>query len=49
MNDLIVWEIAEEHDNCTVQILRNPQTGELSIGWWENGGKNVPSANNERE
>ena len=28
-----VWKVEEEHDNCFVQILRNPQTGELSIGW----------------
>lgn len=26
----------EIHTNCTVQILRNVATGELSVGWWEN-------------
>ena len=24
------------HPNCTVQIWRNSQTGEESIGWWPN-------------
>ena len=23
-------------ENCTVQILENTVTGELSIGWWKN-------------
>ena len=29
-----VYDIAEVHHNCTVQILRNSVTGEQSIGWW---------------
>jgi hypothetical protein len=24
------------HPNCTVQELRNTETGEASFGWWEN-------------
>ena len=24
------------HPNCTVQELRNAETGEVSFGWWEN-------------
>ena len=24
------------HPNCTVQELRNTETGEVSFGWWEN-------------
>ena len=31
-----LYEEVELHTNCTVQILRNVLTGELSIGWWEN-------------
>ena len=31
-----LYEEVEIHTNCTVQILRNVLTGELSIGWWEN-------------
>ena len=23
--------------DCTVQILRNSRTGEVSVGWWRNG------------
>ncbi len=31
-----VFDEEEIHENCTVQILRNSITGEISIGWWEN-------------
>lgn len=31
-----LWEEVELHENCTVQILRNVMTGELSVGWWKN-------------
>lgn len=30
------YDTEERYENCTVQILRNSQTGEESIGWWEN-------------
>jgi hypothetical protein len=23
-------------ENCTVQILTNSETGEVSVGWWRN-------------
>lgn len=31
-----LFDIEELHENCTVQILRNSVTGEISLGWWEN-------------
>lgn len=31
-----IYDIEEIHPNCTVQILRNSVTGEISVGWWEN-------------
>lgn len=31
-----LYEEVELHTNCTVQVLRNVLTGELSVGWWEN-------------
>lgn len=31
-----MFDIEELHENCTVQILRNSYTGEMSLGWWEN-------------
>ena len=31
-----MFDIEEVHPNCTVQILKNSITGEMSIGWWEN-------------
>ena len=31
-----IFDEEEIHTNCTVQILRNSVTGEISIGWWEN-------------
>ena len=29
-----VQTVVETHHNCTVQILRNTETGKQSIGWW---------------
>ena len=31
-----LYDQEEIHHNCTVQILRNSITGEVSVGWWEN-------------
>ena len=31
-----LYDTEEIHPNCTVQIWRNSQTGEESIGWWPN-------------
>ena len=31
-----IYDQEEIHHNCTVQILRNSFTGEVSVGWWEN-------------
>ena len=31
-----IYDIEEIHENCTVQVLRNSLTGEVSVGWWEN-------------
>lgn len=33
---LNIFDEEEIHPNCTVQILRNSATGEISVGWWEN-------------
>ena len=34
--EVSVYDEVETHDNCTVQILRNSVTGEISVGWWRN-------------
>ena len=31
-----IYDVVEEYDNCTVQLLRNSITGEESIGWFNN-------------
>lgn len=31
-----VYDIVEEHTNCTAQILKNSVTGEESVGGWIN-------------
>lgn len=31
-----IYDEEEIHPNCTVQILRNSVTGDISIGWWDN-------------
>lgn len=30
------YDKSEIHENCTVHILENTKTGEVSVGWWEN-------------
>lgn len=30
----VVYELVDEIPDCTVQILRNPATGEVSVGWY---------------
>ena len=30
------FDVEEVHENCTVQVLRNSITGEVSVGWKEN-------------
>lgn len=30
------FDVVERHENCTVEVLRNSETGEESVGWWEN-------------
>lgn len=31
-----IFDECELHPNCTVEVLRNSITGEISIGWWDN-------------
>lgn len=30
------FDIEEIHPDCTVQVLKNSETGAISVGWWEN-------------
>ena len=31
-----IYDLEEVHENCTVQIWKNSNTGKYSIGWYEN-------------
>ena len=31
-----MFRILETHENCTVQVIQDMETGEFSIVWWEN-------------
>ena len=31
-----LFDKREVHENCTVEIWESSETGEVSIGWWEN-------------
>lgn len=31
-----IFDCEERHENCTVQVLKNTITGEISVGWWQN-------------
>lgn len=35
-NDIPIFDEEEIYPNCTVQILRNSITGQISVGWWKN-------------
>lgn len=35
--DINLYDVEEIYPNCTVQVLRNTVTGEISVGWWING------------
>lgn len=37
-----MYDEEEIHEGCTVQILRNSVTGEISIGWWYGDAKDKP-------
>lgn len=30
-----VFDKEEIYHNCTVQVLTNTKTGEVSVGWWQ--------------
>ena len=34
-----IYDQEEVHKNCTVQILKNTVTGDVSVGWIENEGR----------
>ena len=36
------YDEEEIHEGCTVQVLRNSKTGEVSIGWWYGTIKDKP-------
>lgn len=31
-----MFDLEEIYPNCTVQVLENSVTGEISVGWWPN-------------
>jgi len=36
IESVAIFDQEEVHENCTVQILTNSVTGDISIGWWPN-------------
>lgn len=34
-----IYDTEEIHHGCTVQVLRNSVTGDVSVGWWEEKGE----------
>lgn len=39
---LIRFDEAETYPDCTVQVLRCSDTGEVSVGWWRNDSPPLP-------
>ena len=33
-----IYDTEEIHHGCTVQVLRNSVTGDVSVGWWKEEG-----------
>ena len=33
------YDQVEVYDNCTVEVLTNSKTGDISYGWWKNDGE----------
>lgn len=31
-----IFDRREVYEDCTVEVLQNSATGEISVGWWEN-------------
>lgn len=34
--EINIYDKEEIFENCTVQVLTNTITGEVSVGWWQN-------------
>lgn len=34
--EINIYDKEEIFENCTVQVLTNTITGEVSVGWWRN-------------
>lgn len=37
-----MYDKVETYENCTVQILTNSLTGEVSVGWWHGTKADMP-------
>ena len=34
--EICFYDQVETYENCTVQVLTNTVTGDVSVGWWKN-------------
>lgn len=39
--DINIFDQCEEFENCTVQVLTNTVTGEVSVGWWQDSAEEI--------
>jgi hypothetical protein len=42
IENMTYYDEIEVHEGCTVEVLRNSETGEVSIGWWYGTIKDKP-------
>lgn len=42
VDSIAMFDHEEIYENCTVQILTNSVTGEVSVGWWHGGIEDMP-------
>ena len=36
VDEVNIYDKCERYENCTVEVLTNSVTGEVSVGWWRN-------------
>ncbi len=47
--ELSIYDQEEFHEGCTVHVLMNSRTGDVSIGWWHGTIADMPGARRDKD
>lgn len=47
--ELSIYDQEEFHEGCTVHVLMNSRTGDVSIGWWHGTKDDMPGARRDED